>query len=102
MLFSDVFDRFVDESPICVMARGLMERALAPQCLDALFEKTAQRQYTRELLFSAWFNSPCFWVTGQTFCAAGPMDGFGRLRWANSGKFGGSRASPANADGVGP
>jgi len=52
MLFSDVFDRFVNESPICVMARGLMERALSPQCLDALFEKTAQRQYTRELLFS--------------------------------------------------
>ena len=52
MLFNDLFDRFVDESPICVMARGLMERALSPQCLDALFEKTAQRQYTRDLLFS--------------------------------------------------
>jgi len=52
MLFSDLFNRFVDESPICVMARGLMERALAPERLDALFEKTAQRQYTKELLFS--------------------------------------------------
>ena len=52
MLLKDLFDRFVDESPICVMARGLMERALTPQCLDALFEKTAQRQYTKELLFS--------------------------------------------------
>jgi Transposase DDE domain len=52
MLFKDLFDRFVNESPICVMARGLMERALTPQRLDALFEKTAQRQYTRELLFS--------------------------------------------------
>ena len=52
MLFNDLFDRFVDESPICVMARGLMESALAPHRLDALFEKTAQRQYTRELLFS--------------------------------------------------
>jgi IS4 transposase len=52
MLFKDVFDRFVDGSPICVMARGLMERALAPQRLDLLFEKTAQRQYTKELLFS--------------------------------------------------
>jgi IS4 transposase len=29
-----------------------MERALAPQRLDLLFEKTAQRQYTKELLFS--------------------------------------------------
>lgn len=52
MLFNDLFNRFVDESPICVMARGLMERALTPQRLDALFEKTAHRQYTRELLFS--------------------------------------------------
>lgn len=52
MLFKDLFDRFVDESPICVMARGLMERTFTPQRLDALFEKTAQRQYTRELLFS--------------------------------------------------
>lgn len=53
MLFKDLFDRFVEQSPICVMARGLMERALAPSCVNALFEKTAQRQYTRELLFSA-------------------------------------------------
>jgi Transposase DDE domain len=52
MLFKDLFDRFVDESPICVMARGLMERALTPQRLDALFEKTAECQYTRDLLFS--------------------------------------------------
>lgn len=52
MLFKDLFDRFASESPICVMVRGLMERALTPQRLDALFEKTAERQYTRELLFS--------------------------------------------------
>jgi len=39
MLFKDVFDRFVEQSPICVMARGLMERALAPKRVDALFEK---------------------------------------------------------------
>ena len=52
MLFNDLLDRFVDESPVGVMVRGLMERALAPERLDALFEKTAQRQYTRELLFS--------------------------------------------------
>jgi len=29
-----------------------MENALAPQALDALFEKASRRQYTRELLFS--------------------------------------------------
>lgn len=52
MLFKDLFDRFVDQSPICVMAQGLMERALAAPRLNALFEKTAQNQYTRDLLFS--------------------------------------------------
>jgi len=52
MLFKDLLDRFVDQSPICVMAQGLMERALTPHRLDALFEKSAQRQYTRALLFS--------------------------------------------------
>jgi hypothetical protein len=52
MLFQDVFDRFVTDSPICVMARGLLERALSAQRLDHVFERTAQRQYTRELLFS--------------------------------------------------
>ena len=52
MLFKNLLDRFVDQSPICVMARGLMERALTPRRLDAVFEKTAQRQYTRDLLFS--------------------------------------------------
>jgi hypothetical protein len=52
MLFNELLNRFVDESPICVMARGLMERAFPPERLDALFEKTAQRQYTHELLFS--------------------------------------------------
>src|SRR5947208_15895179 len=52
MLFNDLLNRFVDEAPVCVMVRGLMVRALTPERLDALFEKTAQRQYKRELLFS--------------------------------------------------
>src|SRR5438067_1030134 len=33
------------------MARATLERALCPQELDALFERCAQRQYTRDLLF---------------------------------------------------
>src|SRR3954470_23098844 len=35
------------------MARAAVEHALAPQAIDALFERTAQRQYTRTLLFSS-------------------------------------------------
>jgi hypothetical protein len=52
MLFSAVFERFVNKSPVTVMLRGVLDRALAPEPLDQLFQDTAQVQYTRELLFS--------------------------------------------------
>jgi hypothetical protein len=52
MLFSKVFERFVAKSPVTVMLRGILARALAPDSLDQLFTDTAQLQYTRELLFS--------------------------------------------------
>lgn len=48
-----VFERFIVDSPICVMIRALLEKALHPQTVDRLFEQHAQRQYTRELLFSS-------------------------------------------------
>src|SRR5262245_7415733 len=52
MLLGPVFDRFAQKSPVSVMARATLERALCPQELDALFERCAQAQYTRDLLFS--------------------------------------------------
>ena len=52
MALDAVFERFVHHSPLPVMAMLLMQRALSPECLDALFEQHRQRQYTRELLFS--------------------------------------------------
>lgn len=52
-MLGSIFERFVQHSPVSVMVRGLMERVFAPQQLDALFEATAQVQYTRELLFSS-------------------------------------------------
>src|SRR5437016_11857978 len=53
MLLDTIFAAFVSERPICVMARGTLERLLDAQRLDTLFARTAQRQYTRELLFSS-------------------------------------------------
>ena len=47
-----IFERVVEESPISVMVRGLMERSLAPEKINLIFEPNAQTQYTRELLFS--------------------------------------------------
>jgi Transposase DDE domain len=52
MILGPVFERFLNESPISVMARATIEHALSASALDALFEHTAERGYTRELLFS--------------------------------------------------
>jgi hypothetical protein len=53
MLLGEIFQRFVKGSPITVMARILMERALNPDQIDELFYDTKATQKTRELLFSS-------------------------------------------------
>ena len=55
-MLQPIFDRFAQKSPICVMARGLMERVLNPEQLDKCFEQAAEEQYTRDLLFSTVFD----------------------------------------------
>ncbi len=52
MWMNQIFERFVEASPLTVMMRVLLEKALAPEALDELFEQTAQVQYTREIFFS--------------------------------------------------
>src|SRR4028118_1554223 len=52
MILSDVFERFSQDSPLSVMAQGIMGNALNPQILDQLFEDVARTQYTNKLLFS--------------------------------------------------
>jgi IS4 transposase len=47
-----VFERFMKQSPLTVMARLLMQQALSREWLDRLFEQHRDKQYTRELLFS--------------------------------------------------
>ena len=47
-----IFERFVEASPISVMVRAILERIFDPIALDELFDRTAQKQYTRDLLFS--------------------------------------------------
>src|SRR5437660_670685 len=53
MLLDKVFEPFIKEAPVCVMARGVLQRILDPHHIDQLFTRTAQRQYTNELLFSS-------------------------------------------------
>src|SRR5437588_12557783 len=67
MLLHSVFDRFVQESPVAVMVRGLLEHALTPASVDALFEQYAESQYTRELLFSQIVD-----LMGQVVCGIYP------------------------------
>jgi DDE family transposase len=52
MIHSDVFERFVEDAPVCVMVQTLLENALSPTTVDTLFERHAELQYTRDLLFS--------------------------------------------------
>jgi len=55
-MFSEIFERFVKHSPVAVMARALIERVFCPTLLDDWFARTADRQYTRTLLFSTLFD----------------------------------------------
>ena len=52
-MISAIFEQFVEASPLSVMVRALMERIFSADKLDELFEETAEKQYTRELLFSS-------------------------------------------------
>jgi len=47
------FQAFIEQSPIGVMAHAVLENLFQPERLDALFERTAQKQYQRTLLFSS-------------------------------------------------
>ena len=55
-MLGKVFARFVEKSPISVMVRGTLERVLGADQLDAWFAQTAQKQYTRTLLFSTVYD----------------------------------------------
>jgi hypothetical protein len=53
MYLDVVLNRFVQKSPVTVMTRACLEYALEPAALNALFEKHANLQYTKKLLFSS-------------------------------------------------
>ena len=55
-MLGDVFERFVAKSPISVIVRGTLERVLGADQLDLWYERTAQKQYTRDLLFSTVYD----------------------------------------------
>jgi IS4 transposase len=50
--FDAILERFVKDSPVSVMARLVLQRAISAEWVDSLFEENRERQYTRQLLFS--------------------------------------------------
>ena len=55
-MLGEVFERFVEKSPISVMVRASLERVLGADRLDLWYDRTAQKQYTRDLLFSSVYD----------------------------------------------
>ena len=64
MFLDPVLERFVEKRPVAVMARLVAQRALDDEWVDRVFEKHAERQYTRELLFSSVFQLMSVVATG--------------------------------------
>jgi IS4 transposase len=55
-MFSEVLDRFAQQSPTTVMFRATLENAVTPELADDVFAKNAVRQVCKELLFSTVVN----------------------------------------------
>ena len=51
-MISAIFEKFVEQTPLIVMVRAIMERSFGREQLDKLFEETAEEEYTKTLLFS--------------------------------------------------
>jgi IS4 transposase len=65
MLLGPIFEPFIQSSPLSIMSRALIERALASESLDALFHQHAEHQYTRDLLFSTVVDLMSLVVCGK-------------------------------------
>jgi IS4 transposase len=53
MLFKQLFDQFVRETPVTVMLRATLENSFSAEAIDKLFVETARRQRPGEVAFSA-------------------------------------------------
>ena len=64
---NDVFDQYAKKKPISVMVRAMIENVLSSECLDAIFDKNAEQQYTGDLMFSTVAD-----IMGQVVCQIHP------------------------------
>ena len=86
MWLSPLFERFVENSPVTVIVRTLMEVILAEEKLDQVFAQTAQTGYTREILFSTLVN-----MMIQVVCSV--RQSIGAVYQALAGELGVSKAA---------
>jgi hypothetical protein len=65
MMFDEVMDRFVEQSPASVMFRGTLENVVTAELLNEVFANTAKRQRCGELLFSSIVDLLALVATGS-------------------------------------
>jgi hypothetical protein len=78
-MISAIFERFVEQTPLTVMVRAMMERIFAPELLDQLFEETAEQQYQRTLLFSTVVGLMSLVVCGMYPSVSAAYKGFEKV-----------------------
>jgi hypothetical protein len=88
-MLGKVFARFVEKSHIAVMVRGTLERVLGAEQLDTWFARTAQKQYTRTVLFSTvydnWEHSVILTFPVAALGTVQTPDPVYRCTWHNAG-----------------
>jgi hypothetical protein len=80
-MLGQVFERFMEKSPISVMVRAALERVLSADRLDLWYRRTAQKQYTRALLFSTVYDL----MSQVVFCVQPSVRAAYRAHEANVG-----------------
>ena len=88
-MLGEVFERSVEKSPISVMVCASLERVLGADRLDLWYERTAQKQYTRDLLLSSVYdmmNQVVFCVQPSVRAAQHAPMGSPRLNGLASGR----------------
>lgn len=74
-MFDEVFERFIQNRPVAVMVRVLLEIFLNADQLDRWFETVRQTQYTKEILFSSIVG-----LMLSVVCNIRPRNGFLKVR----------------------
>ena len=79
IMINGIFERFIENVPLTVMVRAILERIFAPEALDEWFEQAAEKQYTRDLLFSTVVSLMSLVVMGTYPSVSAAYKGFEKV-----------------------